>query len=85
MFYVYLLKSKQSDKYYVGSTKDLKQRVHDHNHGLVKSTKTYIPWDLLYYEAYQSESAARVREQILKSHGRTLASLKVRIMTGKSI
>lgn len=84
MFYVYMLKSKLYNQFYVGSTKDLKKRFQDHNDGEEISTKRYKPWFLLYYEAYISEKLARVREQRLKHNGNALRELKKRIGLIKS-
>ncbi|MEO8065255.1 MAG: GIY-YIG nuclease family protein [Candidatus Doudnabacteria bacterium] len=58
MFYVYILKSKKDGQKYVGSTKDLKKRFKLHNEGRVFSTKSRIPFELIYYEAYKSEKDA---------------------------
>jgi putative endonuclease len=79
MFYVYLLKSLLCNQFYTGSTNDLKKRMKDHNLGKVFSTKKYMPWKLLYYEAYLFEKLARIREQKLKHHGNALRQVKQRI------
>ena len=79
MFYVYILKSINHDEIYVGSTKDLKARFLKHNQGLVFSTKRYLPWKLIYYEAYSIEKLARMREHNLKYHGNSIRELKKRI------
>ncbi len=79
MYYVYVLKSKKNGEIYVGFTKDLKRRLSEHNKGLSFSTKRYIPWELIYYEACKSEVDAKTREFRLKYHGRALAQLKRRI------
>lgn len=84
MYYVYTLKSKKNDEYYVGYTNDLKNRLYIHNQGLNESTKRYTPWELIYYEAYTTSQAALAREKVLKKHGRTLAALKNRAKTGRS-
>ncbi|MEK7516628.1 MAG: GIY-YIG nuclease family protein [Patescibacteria group bacterium] len=68
MFYTYLLKSQKRDWIYIGATDDLKQRVEKHNKGLVKSTKFYVPFELIYYEAYKTLSLARKREYDLKNN-----------------
>lgn len=80
MFYMYILKSLKDFDLYIGSTKDLRQRVIKHNSGLVPSTKKRIPLKLIYYEAYAVESEARYREHNLKLRARALAQLKKRIM-----
>ena len=51
MYYVYVLKSQKTKRFYIGYTSDLKQRVLDHNIGEM-ATKYGIPWKLIYYEAY---------------------------------
>lgn len=67
--YVYLLKSKNNKWHYIGSTGNLKRRFAEHNLGRVKSTSFYKPFELIYYEAYDSSSLARRREQELKKNG----------------
>ena len=79
MFYVYILKSKKDNKFYTGSTNNLRRRMNEHNSGLVFSTKSRVPFELVYYEAYKSESDARHREKNLKLRSRAFAQLKNRI------
>ena len=79
MFYVYLLKSKKSDKTYNGSTNNLRHRLKEHNKGNVTSTKRYKPWNLVYYEAYSEEKSARIREKRLKYNGNAIKELKRRV------
>ena len=81
MFYLYILQSKKDFNLYIGSTNDLRKRFKEHNSGMVRSTKHRIPFDLIYYEAYESEKDARKREHNLKLNGRALAQLKSRITT----
>ncbi len=79
MFYTYVLKSKQDDYLYTGSTNNLKRRFEEHNAGDVQSTKSRRPFKLVYYEAYIDEEDARKREKQLKLRGRALAQLKRRL------
>jgi len=67
MFYAYILKSTINNSYYIGSCEDLNVRIHSHNKGLVKSTKRYLPWRLVYFEKYPDLKAARRRELQIKS------------------
>lgn len=77
MFYVYLLES--GSQRYVGVTADLKRRVKEHNAGKNFSTKPYIPWKLVYYEAHLSEDDARRREGYFKTNiGRQALSRMLR-------
>ena len=79
MHYVYFLKSKNKKFNYVGTTHDLRNRLQEHNSGLVGSTKPYIPLKLVYYEAYLSEKDAFTREYHLKHSGAAIGHLKNRI------
>jgi putative endonuclease len=72
MNYVYLLKLSNGDVY-KGLTKDLKRRLSEHTTGSVESTKNYLPFQLIAYEAYLCESDATRRERFLKTtEGRRL-------------
>ncbi len=68
MYYVYVLKSLKNSDVYVGFTNNLRVRFKSHNSGRVKSTKGYMPWILVYYEAYKAKSDATKRERQLKMH-----------------
>ena len=50
-----------------------------HNNGKVLSTKLYLPWKLIYYEAYLVKDDAVKRERALKLHAKALGQLKKRI------
>jgi len=67
MFYIYILQSKGCDELYIGYTNDLKKRVEEHNRGKNISTKRYLPWSLIYYEACTNEKDAKRREKYLKT------------------
>jgi len=79
MFFVYVLKSDMNDEIYISSTNDLSRRVDEHNNGRNISTKRYLPWRVIYYEAYLTEELARMREKSLKYHGNAMRELKKRI------
>ncbi|WP_350294096.1 GIY-YIG nuclease family protein [uncultured Croceitalea sp.] len=67
MFCVYVIKSRLDGRLYKGMTQNLERRVSEHNAGKVKSTKGYAPWDLAYFEKYDSRALARDREKYFKS------------------
>jgi len=67
MFHTYILKSKINNNYYIGSCNDLSKRIKLHNSGLVRSTKRYLPWTLIYSENFENLSSARKREGQIKS------------------
>lgn len=79
MFYMYVLKSIKDGRVYFGYTADLKRRVIEHSRGLNKSTKFRLPLELIYYEAYKSQTDAEAREQRLKSSAGAYTALKRRI------
>ncbi len=67
MFYTYILKSLLNNAYYVGSCGNINERFNLHNSGKVKSTKAYIPWQLVYKEEHKNSSDAIRREMQIKS------------------
>lgn len=67
MHYVYILKSETNGKIYVGQTGNLKQRFAEHNAKISKSTKSGIPWKLIYYEAFEKKIDALREEKFLKT------------------
>lgn len=79
MNFVYILKSSKFKKLYIGYTKDLNERVKQHNAGLSPATKPYILWKIVYFEAYSTEKEARHREHNLKLRANAWNQLKRRI------
>ena len=67
MYYVYVLYSSNFDRYYIGLSSDIDERLKSHNGGQVKSTKSFIPWLVVHREVFESRSEARTREKYLKS------------------
>ena len=67
MFYTYVLKSIKYGEIYTGYTADLRRRILEHNQGLNPSTKRYLPWKLIYYEACLNQGDAKRREKYLKT------------------
>lgn len=65
--YVYVLRSKIDQQFYVGLTNNLPARLEQHNAGLVSSTKRRAPFELLYWEGCLNRSDAAEREKYLKS------------------
>ena len=65
--FLYIINN-QNCKFYIGITQLLPEvRLIRHNRGDVKSTTSGIPWELIYYEPYNSYKAARIREKQIKS------------------
>jgi len=66
-YYIYILKSDKDGNFYVGYTKDLKQRLALHNDGKVQSTKNRRPLNLVYFEGCINQQDATKREKYLKT------------------
>ncbi|PKL81818.1 MAG: excinuclease ABC subunit C [Ignavibacteriae bacterium HGW-Ignavibacteriae-3] len=66
-YYVYVIRSLKDNKNYVGFTRDLKRRIVEHNSGNVTSTKTRIPFELVYWEGCRNQQDAIKMEKYLKS------------------
>lgn len=67
MWYVYILRSRKDDNWYVGMTNDLKRRLNLHNDGKVFATRMRYPFSLAYYEAHHNQNDAAARERFLKT------------------
>lgn len=67
MWYVYVLKSEKSNRWYTGMTQDLRRHISEHNSGKSTHTKSRGPYTLMYYEASLNKDDARARELYLKS------------------
>ncbi|NTU69720.1 GIY-YIG nuclease family protein [bacterium] len=65
--YVYVLLSDKDNKFYVGSTSDLRKRIIEHAKGRVDSTKNRRPLSLVFYEAYLNKYDSLRREDYFKS------------------
>ena len=70
MNYTYILRC-QDDTLYTGWTTDLEKRVETHNLGKgAKYTRTRLPVELVYYEAFDSKEEAMSREWHIKQLSR---------------
>ena len=67
VFTVYILQSQKNGRYYIGCTKDVAQRLQQHNLGMTNSTRNLRPWRLVYCENFDSRAEASKREALLKS------------------
>ena len=65
-YYTYILRSKKNNSLYIGYTSDLRKRFQEHNSGNNKATKPFIPYKLIFYEAFLHRIDAKNREEYLK-------------------
>jgi len=64
--FVYILKSLKNNRYYIGSTNDIKRRFAEHQNGENKSTNNLLPLRLMFYQKYPSITKAKKVESRLK-------------------
>jgi putative endonuclease len=67
MFFVYVINSHSKKYIYVGLTSNIENRLVQHNKGKERTTKPYLPFDLIYTEKYSTRVDARKREKQLES------------------
>lgn len=67
MYYVYILKSGKDNSRYVGVTKNLKNRLEEHNSGETTSNKSKLPFVVVWYSAFLEKQKAYEFEKYLKS------------------
>lgn len=80
LYSIYILKSiKFNSKFYVGYSNNLSLRLKQHNSGQSFHTRKYMPWKMVYAEAYANEEDAKDREKKLKQYGKVYSQLKRRI------
>ena len=82
-YYTYILQSSKNGSFYIGYTSDLQKRFNEHNSGISKATKPYIPYKLIFYEAFLNRIDAKNREEYLKGgYGRkTIKALIKKYLT----
>lgn len=81
MNYVYILRC-SDNSLYTGWTNNLDRRIKAHNDGKGgKYTRGRLPVELVYFEEYDSETAARKREYGIKQMGR---DKKLELINGHS-
>ena len=80
MHYVYVLRSlRKANQFYFGFSSNLKRRIEEHNNGKSKATRPYLPWRLVFYEAFLNKNDAERREKYFKtSKGRKTFKLIAR-------
>jgi putative endonuclease len=75
MFYCYVLHSEKAGRRYIGSCRDLEDRIRRHNRGESSATKYGVPWTLVHIEEFSTRQEALTRERYYKT-GRGRDELK---------
>lgn len=65
--YTYILWSDKLQSFYIGASCDMDRRLRDHNSGNNRSTKSGIPWQLVWKTAKPSKPEAVSLEKKLKN------------------
>ena len=65
-YFIYILHSSKSNRYYIGSAFDPDKRLIRHNAGATPSTKSGRPWKIVYAEIFPTKTDALKREIYLK-------------------
>lgn len=82
MFFIYIIYSKEADKYYVGQTENIEDRLISHRSGISKYTSMADDWVLLYSESFQTRNDAIRREiEIKKKKSRKYIEWLISIKT----
>ena len=67
MHYFYILRSLKNGKLYLGQTPNLRDRIKSHNSKKNYSTKSNIPYELIYYSAFKNKQDAINCERYFKT------------------
>ena len=67
MYTVYIIYSSKLDKYYIGYTADMNDRLLKHNRKSKGFSNLGRPWTLVFSESFENKKLAMEREQQLKS------------------
>jgi putative endonuclease len=66
-YFVYIIQSQKNNRFYIGQTKDIDDRLKRHNNGESLATKSGVPWELVKLENFNTRTEAIKRERYLKS------------------
>ena len=66
-YYGYVICSTKFNYLYKGHCEDLASRLKQHNSGMTKSIRKYIPFELAYFEEFPTRNEAIARERYFKS------------------
>ena len=65
-FFVYILYSKKADKFYVGETENVQERIKSHLAGISRYTSIADDWVLVHSEEFPTRLEAIKREKQIK-------------------
>jgi putative endonuclease len=68
-YFVYILFSDTTGRYYIGHTQNFANRLSEHNHGETSSIRAGIPWREVWTIEFSSRADAMKLEKKIKSRG----------------
>ncbi|HAJ56388.1 MAG TPA: endonuclease [Candidatus Omnitrophica bacterium] len=68
MYFVYIIKSRKNDRFYIGSAQDVKERLRQHERGKTRSLKNKGPFDIIRIEEFETRTEAFSRERQIKRY-----------------
>jgi putative endonuclease len=79
-FYAYVIYSKSHNRFYKGHCSNLEKRLKQHNAGQTKSIRPFLPFELVYFEEFDSREEAVIREKYFKTAaGRKFLKTKLKL------
>ncbi len=66
MYWVYILRSDSADRYYVGQTDNLENRINAHRSGRGKYTRIASDWHVIFRKEYETRTQAQKVENFIK-------------------
>ena len=66
-YFTYVIKSLHFQFIYKGHCSNLENRLKEHNSGMTKSIRKFAPFEIIYFEGYQTRNEAVLREKYFKS------------------
>ncbi len=67
MFHAYVIKSLSQEYFYKGHCENIEVRIKQHNSGKTVSIRQYAPFELVYFETFETREEAVKREKYFKS------------------
>ena len=65
-YFTYILRSLKTGRFYIGSCENTEIRLQQHNMKRTPSTKSSVPWEIVYTEEFSTRSDAVKREYEIK-------------------
>ena len=67
MFYTYIIYSNKADKFYIGATENLEQRLAKHRNKNKGFTNQADDWQIVYSKEFQTKTEALAYERLIKN------------------